>query len=239
MSLIQKIKQEAINVGFIEKDATLIQLATEEACMNAYEYCHSAEVDNFTVTYLFSHQQCIIDIFHRGEIFEVRYTNEINYGLRGRGLQLITSIMDEVNVEQKGKNVHLVMVKKSTIRWYIKMMIQNLESIAILKWNEEVTLKCINQFEHALRLLLGKNSEHLIINFEGTEYMNSAGIGVLVDTVMRARKDHRQVILSNVESILMEILEIVKLEKFIKIFPTLEEAMNYYKEDGDMKGGNF
>ena len=119
------------------------------------------------------------------------------------------------------------------------MMIQNLESIAILKWNEEVTLKCINQFEHALRLLLGKNSEHLIINFEGTEYMNSAGIGVLVDTVMRARKDHRQVILSNVESILMEILEIVKLEKFIKIFPTLEEAMNYYKEDGDMKGGNF
>lgn len=108
-----------------------------------------------------------------------------------------------------------------------------IDSVQILCWNEDVTLKTANLFESALQDLTEKESTKLIIDLQDTKYMNSAGLGLLVDAVMKARKDDKQIVVTNVNPLLMEIFNIVKIGSFIKIFASQNEAIEFMNKDGD------
>lgn len=113
---------------------------------------------------------------------------------------------------------------------------QEKASIQITIWNEDVTLKTISQFEDALRKLNEAAANQLILDLQDVQYMNSAGLGIMVDAVMRARKDEKQVVLANVNETLMEIFNIVKIGTFINIFPTPNDAIEFYKSFGAEQG---
>ena len=103
------------------------------------------------------------------------------------------------------------------------------QSIKVLKWDEDITLKTIQSFEEYLKKLITDPENELVIDLSGVEYMNSAGLGLLVDSVMKARKDQKELVIAGVGETLTEIFNIVKIGTFIKLFSTEEEAIAFFQ----------
>jgi len=104
-------EQLACKMGFSSYDRLFLRLATEEACSNAYEYCQKTHQSFFYVFWRISKTKLTICVKHEGPMFKVEKRNDVNTGLRGRGLQLILHIMDQVQVEKQEENVLFFMHK--------------------------------------------------------------------------------------------------------------------------------
>lgn len=112
MDMTDEIANE---MGFIDYDILFLRLVTEEACMNAYEFCQKTNQQGFWICWdLNQKDRLSIFIKHLGKKFIIAPMNEPNRGLRGRGLQLIFNVMDCVQVQENGEYVELVMRKYLT-----------------------------------------------------------------------------------------------------------------------------
>lgn len=103
------------------------------------------------------------------------------------------------------------------------------QSIKILTWETAVTLKTVRDFEDSLVKLINESENMLIVDLAKVEYMNSAGLGLLVDSVMKARKNQKELVIAGVNETLKEIFDIVKISTFIKLFRTEEEAISFFQ----------
>ncbi|AGT30760.1 sigma-B regulator [Geobacillus genomosp. 3] len=104
-------EQLANEVGFLPRDCLFLRLATEEACMNAYEYCQKTRRLPFKIFWKMDTARFTIIVKQRGGCFSAVKTDGVNTGPRGRGLQLIAHIVDNVYVKRAGNNVLLCMCK--------------------------------------------------------------------------------------------------------------------------------
>lgn len=108
---MQQTSVIAGRMGFSSQQQLLLTLATEEALMNAYEHSYQkVGVEIEWVTHA-SH----LDIFVKqlGPLFSLETTTDVNMAARGRGLQLILHIMDEISVEKAANGyITLKMTKK-------------------------------------------------------------------------------------------------------------------------------
>jgi serine/threonine-protein kinase RsbW len=111
MKAMDITEQIASEMGFLPRDCLFLRLATEEACMNAYEYCQKTNQLPFEVFWKCEKGKLIIIVKQHGKKFNITRKDVVNKGLRGRGLQLITHIVDHVCIEQKGNNVLFYMCK--------------------------------------------------------------------------------------------------------------------------------
>ncbi|OKO92206.1 hypothetical protein BRO54_2462 [Geobacillus proteiniphilus] len=109
----------AKRMGFLPRDCLFLRLATEEACTNAYEYCQKTRRLPFRIFWKIDARQFMIIVKQRGGCFSVAQTDVVNTGPRGRGLQLIAHIVDDVYVKRAGNNVLLCMCKckKKSDHW--------------------------------------------------------------------------------------------------------------------------
>lgn len=99
----------AKSLGFLPNDQILLRLAVEEAIVNALEY---GDDDTIDIMWKSHDENLIISVKQDGIPFIINREETINYNSRGRGLQLIVNIMDEVKVVQDGKKVILQMKKR-------------------------------------------------------------------------------------------------------------------------------
>ncbi len=99
--------------GFNERDILFLQLVTEEACTNAYEYVSSNGIEGFKVSWYVKDGALQIVVTEEGEPYSIEIDeSKENFGMRGRGIQLIVNLMDEVRLESEGQYVSLIMMKR-------------------------------------------------------------------------------------------------------------------------------
>lgn len=108
-------------------------------------------------------------------------------------------------------------------------------SIEVLRWKENITLKNIEQFRSTMNQLVVDSHEFLILNLTETNYINSAGLGIIADSVMHARKNQKELVITGIEEAVREIFTIVKFTSFMKIFDSEKEAIAYFMVDRDEK----
>jgi anti-sigma B factor antagonist len=108
------------------------------------------------------------------------------------------------------------------------MMRTKRETIHVFAWNEDITLNNTEQFRKAMAELIEWPADYLILNMEQVKYINSAGLGIIADSVMTARKRQKELVIAGVQGSLQEIFHIVKFSAFIKLFETEKEAMHYF-----------
>jgi serine/threonine-protein kinase RsbW len=99
-------------LGFLPNDQLLLRLVTEEAVVNAKEYSEKNGDPLVEVGWNVSEHELLISVKQRGCFFTISKKDEINVGSRGRGLQLILSIMDDVWLEKNGENRITLHMKK-------------------------------------------------------------------------------------------------------------------------------
>lgn len=100
------------SLGFLPNDQLLLRLVTEEAVVNALEYSAKNDQHEIEVFWYSSNEEFVISIKQPGPAFKIEKQENVNYGHRGRGLQLILHIMDEVWLEQEEENRVTLYMKK-------------------------------------------------------------------------------------------------------------------------------
>jgi serine/threonine-protein kinase RsbW len=91
----------AQSLGYLSNEQLLLRLVTEEAVVNALEYSAKDEQHVVEINWSISNKEFVISVQQPGIFFNINKNKEINYGQRGRGVQLILNIMDEVWLEQE------------------------------------------------------------------------------------------------------------------------------------------
>ncbi len=65
----------------------------------------------------------------------------------------------------------------------------------------------------------------IVLNFEGLEYMNSSGIGLLVTLLIRINREKQRLLTYGLSEHYQSIFQITRLDDAISIYETEEEAV--------------
>src|SRR5436309_7289419 len=89
----------------------------------------------------------------------------------------------------------------------------------ILQLDGPVTLGNLFSFQDYLRSL---KPSTLILDMTAVPYMDSAGLGLLLNYYVSAEKDHRRLALAVVNPRVMTMFEVTRVHEILSIFPTVE-----------------
>lgn len=80
-----------------------------------------------------------------------------------------------------------------------------------------------------LTALIKGGIHKIAVDMKGLEYIDSRGIGTLINAAKLIREHHGDLVLYDVPEQIDKIFQPVNLPRFIKIFPTDQETLNYLK----------
>lgn len=104
--------QLAQSLGYLSNEQLLLSLVTEESLVNALEFCSKLEKMMITIKWDVVSSGLELSVTQTGTMFDLEKKEDINYGSRGRGLQIILNIMDEVWLEQVDDEIVTLHMKK-------------------------------------------------------------------------------------------------------------------------------
>lgn len=95
------------------------------------------------------------------------------------------------------------------------------EGTTILKIVGPLKLATMFTFQVEFRAM---NPKVLIVDLSDSPYMDSAGLGVLMNYYVAAQADGRQLLLACVNERIASLLELTKVDGILKSYPTVEAA---------------
>lgn len=93
----------------------------------------------------------------------------------------------------------------------------------------KMDLEISNDFWVLFNTLVNGGAQKIVVDMRNVEYIDSAGIGILINTAKMLRKDKGDLVISNVTEGVKVVLDVINLEKFIKFFNTDIEAINHFR----------
>ena len=69
------------------------------------------------------------------------------------------------------------------------------------------------------------DTQTILLNFEGVDYINSTGIALIVGLLAKARASHKRLLACNLSEHYVEIFNITRLSDFMSVFPDEESAV--------------
>lgn len=101
----------------------------------------------------------------------------------------------------------------------------NQDGVIILKLSGEIDLNSSPQLRNKLSESVGNNRSNVVLDLSGVPYMDSSGVGTLVEAKRMVEKNKAQLFLVNPQTRVFSVLEITHLHRFFTICDTLEEAL--------------
>lgn len=95
------------------------------------------------------------------------------------------------------------------------------DGIEILSLSGPFTLGNMFQLQRALQEI---HSPYLIFDIAQVPYMDSAGLGLLVNTYVAAQKNGRKLAVVGATSRIMTLFEMTKVDSLLQHYPTVEAA---------------
>lgn len=88
----------------------------------------------------------------------------------------------------------------------------------------DVTTFAEGPINKAYRTVSGQGVSNIIFNFRENDYINSAGIAVIIGVVTEARKNDQRLIIAMPSSHFQKIFKMVGLTQYADVYNSLEEA---------------
>lgn len=89
----------------------------------------------------------------------------------------------------------------------------------------DITAACEDTLMDAYAQASGEETQAVILNFSGLEYMNSGGIGLLVTLLVRANRQKQRLLAYGLNDHYRQILELTRLDEAIGIFASETDAL--------------
>lgn len=91
--------------------------------------------------------------------------------------------------------------------------------------DRSVTDELTGAYERGIAQRDATDLERLVLDFSGTDYINSSGIALIVSVLARARVEGRTVAATGLSDHYRHIFDITRLSDFIEVCPDLETAV--------------
>lgn len=98
-------------------------------------------------------------------------------------------------------------------------------AVSIVDIQGEITSFAETALTEAYNQASGGGVNTILLNFEGLEYMNSGGIGLLVTMLIRANRQNQQLAAYGLTEHYQQIFELTRLNEAIVIFGSESEAL--------------
>jgi len=98
------------------------------------------------------------------------------------------------------------------------------EQTAIINLAGDVTTFAEKSINEAYQQVSGDGASNIIFNFRENDYINSAGIAILIGVVTEARKKNQRLIMAMPSSHFQKIFRMVGLTQYADIFNNLDDA---------------
>jgi len=99
------------------------------------------------------------------------------------------------------------------------------DQIPIVALKGEIDLHTCADMREKLRDLIEKGHYQIVINLAEVPYLDSAALGVLVDSVRRVREHEGSICLVSTTPFVRRAFEITRLVKIFQLFDTNDEAL--------------
>jgi anti-sigma B factor antagonist len=96
---------------------------------------------------------------------------------------------------------------------------------SIIDIRGEITAASEKPLMDAYARASGDRTRAVILNFDGLEYMNSGGIGLLVTLLVRANRQKQRLLAFGLNEHYRQIFELTRLDEAIGIYDGEEEAL--------------
>ena len=97
--------------------------------------------------------------------------------------------------------------------------------VAIIDITGEVTAACESTLNKAHENATSPDTKKIILNFNGLDYMNSGGIGMIVTLLVRANRQHQDLAAFGLTPHYRQIFELTRLDEAITIYDDESNAL--------------
>ena len=112
--------------------------------------------------------------------------------------------------------------------------IPQMKSAALVKISGAIDAKTVIHFQDKLDQLQQEKYTHFILDMEGIKYVNSTGLGTLVNVADALETRGGGIALIKIHPKVKVVFDMLGLNAFFKIFSNEEEALNYFRESGTL-----
>jgi len=110
--------------------------------------------------------------------------------------------------------------------WEEKLTITNTqgahEGERILQLNGPLTITTLFGFRDVLRA--ERTAKMVILDFSQVPYVDSAGVGAIVNAHVSCLNSRRHLVLAAVQDRIKTLMKVTRVEEVLKMFPTVQEA---------------
>jgi stage II sporulation protein AA (anti-sigma F factor antagonist) len=109
----------------------------------------------------------------------------------------------------------------------MKTEVKELNGVKVIKVTGQVRISTQNEFKDLLDKLVEESvGKTVILNLDGVVYMNSIGLGIIIDTFKKFKEMEGRIVLCSLQTDIMNLFEVTKLNRFIEIYNSENEAMS-------------
>jgi len=102
---------------------------------------------------------------------------------------------------------------------------------AVIKIPTRLDASNSQPFKEKMSELVDKGYVNLIIDLTQTNFIDSSGLGALVGKISTCRKNNGDIRLISPTQRVVEILQITNLDKILKIYKSIDDAMKVIEEN--------
>lgn len=102
--------------------------------------------------------------------------------------------------------------------------------IKVIDVPSKLNIEKTSEFRNEIYNALEANLKNIVIDFSNCDFIDSAGLGVLVSSYKKAMEQKGNLKLAAIDNLkVLKIFQLTRLDKVFDIYPTLEEAMHSFE----------
>ncbi len=103
------------------------------------------------------------------------------------------------------------------------------DGVAIIDLSGDVTTFAEEKINNAYHEVTSKGARHVLLNFRQNDYINSAGIAILIGIVTEVTRNEQKLAVSGLSPHFQKIFRMVGLAQYAEIYQDEEEALAAFR----------
>lgn len=117
----------------------------------------------------------------------------------------------------------------------IQVSVRSESNATVIDLVGDVTTFAEEAINQAYQSASSEGAVNIIFNFRENDYINSAGIAILIGVVTEARKRDQKLLMTGLSAHFQKIFRMVGLTQYADLYPSVEDALTALK-NGDSHG---
>ncbi|HUS17599.1 MAG TPA: STAS domain-containing protein [Chloroflexia bacterium] len=114
----------------------------------------------------------------------------------------------------------------------LKVTVRQAAPVTVLDLQGDVTMFAETELVRAYRAAVDSGGRALVLNFAGTDYINSAGIAIIISLLTEARASDVTLVICGLSSHYQKIFRMVGLTQYAEVFESEDLAVQELQQRG-------